>query len=368
MVSEFINKLLQSKIFGITLLAIGSMGIFLVVMEFIPYGSDYYYHFRPLAEQWFNNQPHMYDGPAERLFYPPWSLFVILPIGLFSIKAGHAFLFLVSALSLILAVHLLSKIFPLPRYGWILAVVNLHSFDLFIRGQIDGPILIGVVLGLWAVQQRRPFMLGIAFVLMTLKPPMNVLLPCLLYLVSIRRWSRQELIRVFSLPLLTLIVSSLVLGFDWPLVALQNAEGPVNYLSISLWRGAALLGLPGWIVALPALVAAAWFIRIIFREGTTEYTVGLALTINFTFTLYANGDHYILLIPAFLYVARRNWRLAFLAYLTTWTPLLRLPLGYDAAVLDVFYPLILLLSIWWLERNSKPVPVSTRPSALHEAD
>lgn len=55
-----------------------------------------------------------------------------------------------------------------------------------------------------------------------------------------------------------------------------------------------------------------------------------------------------LLLPAFLYVAVHNKWLATLAYLTTFTPLLRLPLGFDAALIDILYPAVLLTASWYI--------------------
>lgn len=337
------------------LLALAAMS--LLMARLWPLGADYFYFFYPMAEQWVDGQFTMYDGAGERLFYPPWSLFVIIPLGFFPLELGKGVLFTASLVGLIAAVRIYQGSRSVTMLGVVFALANLHTFDLLVRGQIDVVVLLGLVLGAWAIPNRRPVMTGLALCLMVMKPPLNIALPGLLYLLAIRTWPRRELGRVMWFPVGVLIVSSLMVGLDWPLLFVRNVETPVNYLSISLWRGAAVLGLPAWPIAIAAVVAVIAWLRLAMREGLTDRTLSLALATNFVFTNYANGDHYILLIPALLYVARHSPRLALLAYLTTWTPLLRLPLGPDASPIDILYPVVLLGAAWYLR------PATAAPQA-----
>jgi hypothetical protein len=74
-------------------------------------------------------------------------------------------------------------------------------------------------------------------------------------------------------------------------------------------------------------------------------------TLSLTFATYANGNHYVLLVPVMVWVAMTDWRLALLAYLGTWTPLVRLGGGFAWSDLDIVYPVVLLVVAWGYGRR-----------------
>lgn len=351
---------LQALLLGVVIVAMTSL-----MARFWPLGADYFYHFRPLADQWVDGYLHIYDGTQERLFYPPWSLFVIVPLGLFPLELGNGMLFTASLLGLVGSIHIYQNTVSFPAYAIFLSLANLHVFDVFIRGQIDVAMLLGLVLAWHAIRTDQPMLVGLGLTLLTVKPPLNVVLPGALYLLAIWCWQIGDRWRVFVVPTLALVISTALVGLDWPLLFANNLTSPNDYLAISLWRAASTLGLPAWIVALPAGVALLAWGRLALNEGLNQKTLAIALATNFTFTNYANGDHYILLIPALLYVAQLDRRLALLAYAATWTPLLRLSYGWDLAPLDVGFPLILLLAAWYF--HWRAVTDETVAAASREA-
>ncbi len=319
---------------------------FLVVLRFFPIGNDYFYYYRPIAEQWLNGDRTLYDGPNQRLFYPPWTLVVILPLGPPSLEAGSALLNTASLLALLFSLYLHGQLATLPLYGVLLALLNLHTVDLFILAQLDLLALAGVLLAWWAFMKRRPLLVGLGFCLMSIKP-LNLILLGILFLMALRRWSRAEVLRAFLPPLVLLLISSALVGFDWPLKYIANFEEPVSTLGISVWRAAEAFGLPRGLPAPLAIIALLAFLRVAWRDGLTERTLGLALATNLAFTTYAHGHYYVLLIPVMIAVARHNRPLAVLAYVTTWAPLLRSPFGFGASWVGVLYPLVLLAALWW---------------------
>jgi len=72
----------------------------------------------------------------------------------------------------------------------------------------------------------------------------------------------------------------------------------------------------------------------------TLYTLALALTMNLLFTPYANDSHYVLLIPAWLYLVERDWRWALL-YPLSWLVLLRA----WSIVAEPVYAVVLLVAL-----------------------
>jgi hypothetical protein len=245
-----------------------------------------------------------------------------------------------------------------------MSLANLHTFDLLIRGgKFDAIVLLGVALSWWAIRAHRPMALSLGFWLIAIKP-LNAVLSALLFVYAIRKWPRSHILQVFSLPVLSVIISGFFIGFDWPWRYLTFNQGtpPNDYLSAAIWRGASQLGVPQWPIALLAAAALAGLVWLTLRVGLTEWSLAVALATNLTFTPYANDSHFVLLVPAFLYVVRRDWRLGLLAYLATWTPLLRLKWGYGAASIDILYPVLLLVAAWMIGLRS--MPRVTRASPL----
>ena len=354
------QKLLPVLIIGLVLVI-----LFVLLERMFPLGADYFYHFRPLADQWTEGYWHIYDGVRERLLYPPWSLFVILPLGWFPLDTSKALLLIATIAAIVIALRRLYAPRKIPLLVMAMALTHLHAFDMYIRGQFDSLVLLGVVLAWWAVRQRKPLWFSFALCLATVKPPAGILLALLLFLYAVRGWSRRELLQIAVFPILCLVISALAFGIDFPLDFINNLESPLAYLSISIWRGAQLLGLPSIIIVPFMLVALGAWLRLAWREGATLRVLALALATNFVFVPYANGDHYVSLLPAFVYVASRNWKVAALIYLTTWTPLLRLLGGYDLAAIDILYPISLCLACWWL--TPAPARVSSMDVTIDSA-
>jgi len=323
------------------------MALTVVLARVMPPGPDYYYTQRPIAERLLHGQTRLYDGYSYGLYNAPWSIVLIIPLTLLSVPVGQAVLTVMSFLGIILAVHAVRESERTPVVFVVLAVVNLHTFDLVIRGNLDAFLLAGVGLSWIGFQRKNPWLLSLGFWLMSIKP-VNVALTGLLFLFSIRRWPFRDWLKAASLLLVSLVVSLLVNGPDWPLryVNTYKADPPYTYLIVTVWRAAGALHLPtALIVALCGIALAGWGFAV-WKVGLTQFTLGLALATNLIVSPYALGYHYILLIPAFLYVARRRPGLALLAYAATWTPLLRLRLGFSITWIDLAYPLIVLASLW----------------------
>ena len=323
------------------------MALTVVLARVMPPGPDYYYTQRPIAERLLHGQTRLYDGYSYGLYNAPWSIVLIIPLTLLSVPVGQAVLTVMSFLGIILAVHAVRESERTPVVFVVLAVVNLHTFDLVIRGNLDAFLLAGVGLSWIGFQRKNPWLLSLGFWLMSIKP-VNVALAGLLFLLAMRRWPFRDWLKAASLLLVSLVVSLLVNGLDWPLryVNTYKADPPYTYLIVTVWRAAGALHLPtALIVALCGIALAGWGFAV-WKVGLTQFTLGLALATNLIVSPYALGYHYILLIPAFLYVARRRPGLALLAYAATWTPLLRLRLGFSITWIDLAYPLIVLASLW----------------------
>jgi hypothetical protein len=358
-VSSDAGKSTSSRMVRWIVIAAIALSSIVVVANVWPIGPDYFFTFHRTAEKWLNGETRLYDdnptievpgNPDIGFFNAPWTLIVLVPLALLPLQLGQAILTVGSVAGIILCWRALSQTKPIPIYALILVLANLHTFDMLLRGGIDVIPLMGVVLGWWAVQSRRPILLSLAFAMITVKP-LNAVLPSLVLLMSIRQWTWAEKLRTFCVPIILIVASAFVFGLDWPLRYLRYSQfvPPNDYLSTAIWRGLAQIGLPAWPVAVLAVCAAAMILVLAWRAALSQWVLAVALATNLAFATYVHGNHYVLLIPALIWVARKDWRLAVLAYLVTWTPLLRSAYGFSVAPIDVIYPLLLLISLWGLK-------------------
>lgn len=323
---------------------------FIVVMAKVwPVGVDYYFTFYPVTRKLLAGETSLYDTQTLGFYNAPWVLLFFVPLTALSLRLGQA-LFLTGTLGLLLgSVHLVRERRAFPVYAVLFALLNLHTFDVLIRVQVDGFVPFGVALGWWAVHQRRPWLLSLAFWLMAIKP-INVVLVAAIYLIAIRHWSRGEQARVLALPVFSFLVSFVVLGADWPLryIEAYRLDPPDRaYLTLTLWRIARSIDFPFWPLIALAAVCVALTLWLGWRTGLHRWTLSIALATNLVFAQYATGNHYVNLIPAALFVGARSRRVAIVAYLTTFTPLLRIWFGTRIAPIDLLYPITLFVAGWY---------------------
>ena len=152
------------------------------------------------------------------------------------------------------------------------------------------------------------------------------------------------------MPGLSFLTSFFIFGLDWPARYLNNLKAvpPWPVIITTTWRAAETLGLPAWGVGLASVFAVAAFLWALRARGPMPELAGLALATNLSITTYALEPHYILLIPAFLAVARRRPELAAAAYLLAIVLYaLRAAFAFRYVWLAVLYPLILLAGSWY---------------------
>lgn len=349
-----------------------------------PVGSDYYYTFRPVAEAWLSGDLQLYQEDGYAYLNAPWGVMLAAPTLLFEPRIGAAMLSAATVVALVgsLAVNVGSRRLGAAGAVFVvLAVANLHTFDLLIRGNIDAILVVGVAVSLQGLRLRKPALVGIGLWCLTIKP-LNVILCIGAILWLVRRWNRREL-AVAVLPSLgTFVASLLLLGWDWPLRYAHYIaiEPPLTYLQTSMWRAFEFFGLPpSSCVLLAAPILMTFFVAASrYGRRRPEELIGLAVTTNMLITPYALGSHYVLLAPVYVTAAMGTPWLASLWGLTL-TPLLRLAGGFGMSWVDIIYPAALfLVSLKYLirpraanRRTAPAVPagaawnVSTTTPRLH---
>lgn len=318
--------------------------------------SDYTFYLRPVAEAWLAGSSRLYDSAAAGLYNPPWSLLLTLPTVLVPAELGQALINALSAIGIVLALSRFGK--GLPRWIWALAATPFFVFMLFIRGNLDGAVLLGICLSWWGATERRPWTLGLGLWLVSLKP-INAL-PLLPFVVFLTwRWSRKQRLKALVPLLASLLIAFPVSGFDWPMryVRFSLASPPAAYLTVNLWKFGQVLDLPistRVVAAALVLCATAFGVRQLRRPPEA---FGLAMAAWLLVTPYAQEIHYILLTPALLTLARHRRPAVGAAYLCSFLPLLRIPFGYGINYLDLAYPTVLWVGLLSVGLASWPASI-----------
>ncbi len=334
--------------FAVQVLVFGTVIVLLTALmaTYWPLGADYLYSYRPTAEQWLDGSLSLYTKAEVTYYNAPWGMVLFAPLTLVSHTLGQALLNTGSIMCLLVSIDLFRRVRPVSPVFVLLALANMHVLDILLRGQIDAYIVLGAVLGWWAIHTHRPLVLAAAFVLITLKPQ-TVLLTGALLLYGMRDWSRRDILIALSLPALALVTSPLIAGLDWPLRLLRfmRDHDVAYHRAVTIWRIADLVGLPNWPFIIGSAVLIGVFARAVLKHGFSEWTFALAITTNLLIGNYVTGYNYPLLIPVLLLVASHNGWLVGLIYLTTFTPALRV---FDATTMhwDYLYPVLLYVALW----------------------
>ncbi|MFQ3659546.1 MAG: glycosyltransferase family 87 protein [Anaerolineae bacterium] len=329
--------------------------LFGLIYQFFPITNDYYYYFRPVAENWLAGERSMVGNDGRVLRYPPWTLlFVVLPMGLPEYRAGSALLTVGSLLLLGLSLAILLRMFPAPRVAIIFALLTMFVAETLFMGQLDALTLLGMMVAWWALRLQRPWPMGVAFCLLGMKP-VNVIPFGIVVLMEMRHWPLKAALQSFVLPLGMVVVSTLIIGPSFFTTYLGQTGEAATDLAITIWLALEALGLPSAPFIVLGILTFVLTFRLAWREGLTERVGAVVMAAALSFTIYAHADYYILLIPAFLYVWKRDWRAALLIYALTFTPLLRIFFGREISWVSIVYPLALLLAVWLLKPPDEPV-------------
>ena len=345
-----------SKRTGIVVLLLAVSIFFLLMINFWPLGSDYVvYH--TMASRFLHGETRLYDTP-DQYYYAPWGMLIFAPLSLLPWQWGETLLNFTS----IAVVAWSVKVFSGENNGvvpTVLALINLQMFDLMVRGQVDAIVLLGVVLAWLAIRDRRPWLLSVAFWLMSIKPT-NVILPLLVVIWGTRKWPLYDWLRAISLPGISLGLSFLIIGFDWPLRWLDHVQRypPPSSMISSVWRGAAVNSVPIWPLWLLVLPVGGWWIWRVAKYGVNITNFVFTMSLWMAISPYTLGYHYVMLAPA-LALVYHKWRTGAIgAYLLMFTPILRFFWGgRNVTWLDAFYPILLTIVLAVLTRSDNPIQV-----------
>ena len=229
------------------LTAVALTAVAYALYTLLPVGYDFYHWYWPIPRAWLAGETHLYD-PASRGFYLlPWAVWILLPFASMDLRWGMASLTLTSLLIIGGVSYVYSGKAGAKRRGLIalLATVCPYSLTVLFVGTLDAWSLLGAYLGYWALQARRPWLLGVALLLLAVRPQ-NAVLTAPMLVLAMRRWPRQRLAEVALAPAAVMVASFVSFGWDWPLRWWQNVltQPPLPYLVTSTYAATNLGGVP----------------------------------------------------------------------------------------------------------------------------
>lgn len=316
------------------------LGVLYAISRLTPIVGDYFSFFRPTTIAFLGGETNLYDPRAPGFFNAPWALALWIPFVGFPYWFGQAVHELVYILCLLISIALLQK--HVPRAGVLFAIFNIPAFILVVAAGIDSFVLLGVALAYVAAGRRHAQLLAVALFVLATKPQ-NVVLVGVICLYALRTW------KPLLLTLGAAVVSALFIGFDWPLRYLTYLQSspPLPEKRVDLW-----LSVPPVILVASALLAVAGLVYLVKRDGFNEWTFSLALATNIVFSPYVLWAHLVLLVPVLLFLARRDWRLAAIVWLSSWL----LPM------FGMAYPIVAFIVLWFVairvETNRASLPLA----------
>ena len=329
-------------------------------------GSDFAV-FTTTVHDWAAGRTQLYDAAHVYYNYLPWSLLIYLPFSYLPRLVGELIFNTLSLGLLIWSTWSLVK----PVKWWVLAVslTTIYTGLHLLLAQWDILVLAALTLGWLAVQHRKPWLLGLALVVMTTKY-INIILPMLLLLYMVRRWSLKELLKVAAMPVAILPISFLIAGVDWPVRYWRLMHTTLSFYDhfealtlfstttykTSYWRYLPPLG-PAILIIL-AGISLYIFYRFLLRRITIEALI-LALSLNMVVTPYLAIYHIVYLAPVQAYLLKEHRILGILLFAVSVVDLVFMWLRIGVILYSIT-TLILLLGVniyrEWQQRKAGASP------------
>lgn len=320
---------------------------FAVQYRWGPEGVDYKYYFHSASMRWVHGE----DVYAAPYFNPPWMLYIVTPlIELMGYWEAQAAIIMITVAALIRAWYKFTPVYDsyAAPLGLAFILLNLHLFDLFLRIQIDGFILLGILLIYSGLEYYKPYRLGLGWVLAFFRPTSIILLlPYALWLA----YRQRILWRSMILPMAIFASSFIFFGQNWmqsayaQFLGADRERAPQDFTvwHTTLWRIAQYYNLTPFIPLAITLVFLIITLMALRRSLEMNFAFAFLSAASLIVTPYALSYHYSILLALFI-PPLLCWRLwLFLPlYLLTLTPIVRVFWGPESAWIDIVFP----LTVW----------------------
>jgi len=258
-----------------------------------------------IVRDWVAGRTPLYSAGSVYYNYTPWLLFVYIPLSFIPHPFGQLIFNTISLSLLIWSTWCLTK--PVSWRVMAISLTTIYTGMMMIQGQWDALVLASLTLGWIGVQRKNPWLLGIALVGITTKFT-NVIIPTLLLLYAVRLWPIKKLIRAAIPPVITLGISFLIAGWDWPirysrllkltLLYFQQYEVTTLFSKTLYTISYRLIQPPfGYILVIFLAVITLYLLFRVSRQGVNLNSMNLAMALNLVVSPYITFHHIIYLAP-----------------------------------------------------------------------
>jgi hypothetical protein len=312
-----------------------------LLTSYIPFASDWEVYFRPITLGWLEDSLVLYKDTqwGWGFWNPPWLLWPLIPLAGWPAWVGWGAL-VVSALILMIW---LTRDY---EKRWLIFISPL-IIDLVLDGPVEIVPMAGIALG-WLARDR-PYLLGVALVLMSAKPQACFLVALWLLL------QHRHRIRALSVPVAVFVASLVIHGWDWPIRWLSgpSALGLISSThNVTPWRSIGL-----WMIPV-ALALSVWALRL----PRTRRNLGALVAANALVTPFLGSYSLVHVLTFSLLPLGFGW--ALLGWLASFTVFLRPWLGKPAVRLDFLIAAVLTVG-YLLHANRAPLRLRHRNSTTN---
>lgn len=215
---------------------------------------------------------------------PPWSIPFFLPITALSFNTSWSLMMYFTTLMIVAAM-------PRPRSTrlWIAGILLLAIAYPTVRNYIDvnleAYVILGVLLTLYAYNNKRPLLLGVAVLIATIKPQSVFLLMIVLGIYILQSFQRKDILKFGLLVAIIFGITMLLWAKAW-LGSVDSMHG-----GISLKAGLDSMSLPTFLVVFVQITIAIVTLLIALQgdKQLSRMKAGLLITASVMVAPYANG-------------------------------------------------------------------------------
>ncbi len=332
--------------------------------------NDYTNSFRPASQSIFTRKVLYNYWDTGGYAYPPHGILLFMPFDLLPLELADTAWITVNTLLVIFVAIQFRREFHAPKIAPWLALLNVSMVGFMMNAQIEGFILLGVYLSYLAFNRsfaNQPYppkvykiaILSVSLFLIAVKPTYLLLLG-LAIAGRIWRWPWKEKL---------IVVAPVVIATIGLLLFLEK-ETIHNYLtiyqdekfffigqtSLSLYDGLPESAISlGFIYLLTSMIIGYVVYQFIYKQSPLDAGhMGLLICLNMLIMPYVIYHHFIVVIPAFIYVAKYHLKVAAFCYILANTLILRAIFGIDLIVLDLAYIVVLVMAIVLIQKYDEP--------------
>jgi len=242
------------------------------------------------------------------MYTPPWGIILLLPLGFLSFRDSWGIISLISLVGLISSVP--KKNNKLDIFAISLLVLCFPSLRNFADGNLEGLVIGGVAVMLWAFRIQKPILLAMGMLIASIKFQETWLLSLMiLYLIN-KNWSSSDFAKVLICGGIVSGISMLFFGQGWieslfgevsGTAVLSSAMGRGSLIDISLSGAMERLGVSSVYrnLAVGLLLIAIFLLLYILDKRDKlfqEDVVGLLLVVSMLVAPYVSGNSFLTVV------------------------------------------------------------------------